>query len=162
MTLFEDLQKRFDDQTGKIASRDALLIKAASDLAHAFGPYLGISKPYWTDSYGVRKKYIQLGEVYEGAFTENTLQELRCSNGIFVCDLSVTIDGVSNSHPKSFYFPLSVQFCLDGYQFVLDDVFDPIIISSPEVALHRFEPVYNRILSSLHRELDASGILIKY
>lgn len=162
MTLFEDIQRRYEDLEAAQLLQLNLLAKAAGNMASGFPTYLGLTAPRWTDRNGkVGDSYVRLGEGASDKFQEKRWMLLGSIGGVVPFSLAVTIQSSDKSMQTTYVFEMSVKFCEDGYLFDLKDIVEPVVLSVEDVKQENFAPVYNLLLARLRTVLDPSKILIK-
>ncbi|QRK85088.1 hypothetical protein JN757_04730 [Pseudomonas granadensis] len=160
MSLYVDLQKRYETRETAIQAQLHLLSKAAGDLASGFGKYLGLPGDRWNHPDGkAGDRYVRLGEGAANAFKEKRWHELSSLNGKVEFSLALTIVSEDRDNRTSYVFDLSVQFCDEGYLFDING--KGVTLEVDAVKSASFEPVYNQIVETLIARLDHSKILIK-
>ena len=165
MTLFEDIQTRYDQQREAIAQQSSLLRVAVRDMALNLEKYLGLSRSRWFEKGNARaqEKYIRLGHVVRNEFQELDWKDLPTPRGFIPFTLSITIDSVDSSTRDNFYYVINVMFCDTGYQFDFDiDGFsDSFILSVEDVKAGDFTQIYGPLVEHLKAVLNPSLVLIK-
>jgi hypothetical protein len=160
MSLYADLQKRYETREAAIQAQLHLLSKAAADLASGFGKYLGLPGDRWNHPDGkIGDRYVTLGEGAGHAFKEKRWNELSSLNGKVDFSLALTIVSEDRDSRTIYVFDMSVQFCDEGYLFDVNG--KGVILEVESVKSGSFEPVYNQIVEILIARLDQSKILIK-
>lgn len=160
MSLYSDLQKRYETRETAIQTQLHLLSKSAGDLASGFGKYLGLPADRWNHPDGkVGDRYVRLGEGSAAAFKDKHWPELSSLNGKVDFSIALTLVSEDRNNRTTYVFDMSVQFCDGGYQFDVNG--KGVTLSVDAVKSGSFEPVYNQIVEMLIARLDQSKILIK-
>lgn len=160
MSLYADLQKRYEARETAIQTQLRLLSKSAGDLASGFGKYLGLPGDRWSHPDGkAGDRYVRLGEGSASAFKEKHWPELSSVNGKVDFSLAFTLVSEDRDSRTTYVFDMSVQFCDGGYLFDVNG--KGVTLSVDAVKSGSFEPVYNQIVEILIARLDESKVLIK-
>ena len=160
MSIYSDLQKRYESREVAIQAQLHLLSKSAGDLAAGFGSYLGLTSERWNHPGGkAGNRYVMLGEGSAASFKEKPWIALSSVNGKVDFSLALTLVSEDRESRTTYVFDLGVQFTDDGYLFEVNG--QGVTISVDEVKAGNFESVYNLIVEKLMTQLDKSQILIK-
>lgn len=160
MSLYSDLQKRYETRETAVQTQLHLLSKSAGDLASGFGKYLELPGDRWNHPDGkAGDRYVRLGEGSASAFKEKRWMELSSLNGTVNFSLALTVVSEDRESRTIYVFDMSVQFCDDGYLFEVNG--KGVTLGVDDVKAGSFEPVYNLIVEKLITLLDQSQILIK-
>lgn len=160
MSLYLELQKRYEARETALQSQLHLLSKAAADLATGLGQYLGLSGSRWHHPDGkAGDRYVRLGEGSAAAFKEKQWIELSSLKGVVGFSLALTLVSEGRESRVTYVFDMGVRFSDEGYLFDVNGV--GVLLTVEDVKEGRFEPVYNQLVEKLMGWLDHSDILIK-
>lgn len=161
MSLYSDLQKRYEARETAVQTQLHLLSKSVGDLASGFGKYLGLPGERWNHPDGkAGDRHIRLGEGSAAEFKEKHWSGLSSLNGKVEFSIALTLVAEDRDSRTTYVFDMSVQFCDDGYLFDVNG--KGVILGVDAVKAGSFEPVYSQIVEILIARLDQSEILIKY
>ncbi|WP_172232377.1 hypothetical protein [Pseudomonas sp. CM25] len=160
MSLYSDLQQRYESRESAIQGQLYLLSKAAGELASGFGKYLGVPSDKWNHPDGkAGERYVRLGEGSASAFKEKRWVELSSLKGKVDFSIALTLVSEDRASRVTYVFELGVQFTEFGYLFEVNGRGVPLTVE--DVKAGDFEPVYSQIVEQLLARLDKSDILIK-
>ncbi|OLS61873.1 hypothetical protein [Pseudomonas putida] len=160
MSIYADLQKRYESHETALHTQLHLLSKAAGDLAAGFGKYLGLPGERWNHPDGkVGERYVRLGEGSVDSFQEKRWIELSSSKGKVDFSIAITLVSEDRDSRTTYIFSMGVQFCEDGYLFEVQGHGVSLAIEAVKAGV--FDPVYMLIVDRLVARLDPSSILIK-
>ena len=163
MTLFEDIQTRYDQQRAAVAQQSSFLRIAVRDMAFNLEKHLGLSSTRWYQQ-GLAKaqdKYIRLGYLERGEFQELDWTGLPTPRGYIPFTLSITVDSMDSSTRDDYYYSMTVMFCDDGYKFEIDSFSEAFILSVADVQSGDFSRIYSALVEHLKAVLDPSLVIIK-
>lgn len=161
MSVYEDIQERFEKREAALSQQLHLLSKAAGDVASGLRLYLGLPSHRWTYPDGkVGDAYIRLGVGQKDRFEEKPWMTLSSKGGVVAFSLAVTVVSQSQEFRSIYVFNMSVQFCEDGYLFDVEGDRQQIV-SVDDVKAGDLDSVHEMIVSQLKSLLDPERILIK-
>lgn len=161
MSVYEDLQQRFEKREAALSLQLHLLSKAAGDVASGLRFYLGLPSPKWNYPDGkAGDAYIRLGVGEKDRFEEKPWMTLSSKGGVVSFSLAVTILSEDREFRSIYVFNMSVCFCEGGYLFDVEGDRQQVV-SVDDVKSGNLDSVYEMIVSQLKALLDPERILIK-
>ncbi|UVK81431.1 hypothetical protein LOY46_17890 [Pseudomonas sichuanensis] len=160
MTIYTELQNRFEAREAALAKQVYLLSKAAAGLSDNFGKYLGLPSPRWNYPDGkAGDYYVRFGVGERSSFEEKPWTQMSSLDGVVSFSMALTLISEDRFARTIFVFPMSVEFFDTGYLFKLNEG-EQVLISVADVQSGAFDEVYSKMVARLGRILDPSQVLI--
>ncbi|SPO68127.1 hypothetical protein [Pseudomonas sp. JV241A] len=161
MSIYTDLQNRYENREAALAKQVYLLSKAAAGLSDSFGSYLGLPSPRWNNPEGKPGDYyVRLGVGERNAFEEKPWTQMSSLGGVVSFSIALTLVSEDCYSRTTYVFPVSVEFVEGGYLFKLNEG-DQVLLSVAEVTSGAFSEVHSKMVERLTQILDPSKVLIK-
>lgn len=160
MTIYERLQKSFQEKENALDAQLRLLAKAASLVENGFGAFLGLTASRWTDHNGkAGDPYVQLGVGREDQFKPVHWVKLSSYGGVVEFSLALTLTSDDYSSRTTYVFPMSAQCSKSGYVFQFEDG-ESVEVGSESAKAGRFDKVWAGIVVRLEKALDPSKVIL--
>ena len=160
MSIYAELQDRYENREAALNNQVLLLTKAASQLASHFAGYLGLLAPRWNHADGkVGDRYVRLGEGRAASFEEKNWSELSAIDGVVSFSIALTVVSDDCQSRVTYVFPMSIEFIQTGYLVKLLDS-EAAMLTPAEVEAGLFGEIYSMLVDRLRSLLDPSKVLI--